>query len=127
MAGDYVAGLDQARALSAEGGRIVVYKRGELGAVTFAAGAEIATGVFQVAALKPTGAGDAFLGGFIAALTRGIGLHDAVLHGSACAAIVVTRIGCAPAMPTLAELDTFLSNHPAPQRAEGYRYAYRSV
>ncbi len=114
MAVDYNAGLAKARALSAEGQRIVVYKRGELGAVTFAAGAEIHTGVFPVAALKPTGAGDAFLGGFIAALTAGMDLRDAVLRGSACAAIVVTRVGCAPAMPTKAELDAFLSRHPAP-------------
>ncbi|NBQ51383.1 MAG: permease, partial [Marivivens sp.] len=41
-------------------------------------------------------------------------LHTALLRGSACAAIVVGKPGCAPAMPYPDELDTFLTNHPGP-------------
>jgi 5-dehydro-2-deoxygluconokinase len=65
--------------------------------------------VFPVQALKPTGAGDAFLAGFCTALASGSTLPDALRCGSAAAAIVVTRVGCAPANPTEVELADFLS------------------
>ena len=41
-------------------------------------------------------------------------LREAVLRGSAAAAIVVARVGCAPACPTAEELDAFLARHPGP-------------
>jgi 5-dehydro-2-deoxygluconokinase len=44
-------------------------------------------------------------------------VRDAVLQGSAAAAIVVSRVGCAPAMPTRAELDSFLRANAAPTAA----------
>ncbi len=116
MAGDYAKGLDMARTLAATTAQIVVYKRGELGAITFAGGQELHTGIYPVTALKPTGAGDAFMGGFLAALAHGLPVQEAVLRGSACAAIVVARVGCAPAMPTPAELTAFLADHPGPSQ-----------
>ena len=111
MAGDYEAGLDKARELAKTSASIVVYKMGERGAITMSGGEEFETGIFPVTALKPVGAGDSFMGGFIASLASGYSLQDAVTRGAACAAIVVTRVGCAPAMPVLAELETFLSEH----------------
>jgi 5-dehydro-2-deoxygluconokinase len=107
-------GEAQARALADGGATIVVYKRGEAGAITHAGGRETRTGIYLVEALKPTGAGDAFLGGLLAALAAGRGVEEAVLRGSAAAAIVVGRVGCAPAMPTTAEVDAFLATHPGP-------------
>jgi 5-dehydro-2-deoxygluconokinase len=71
----------------------------------------IATGVFPVTPIKPTGAGDAFLGSFLAGLSRGEGLTKSIIYGSASAALVVTRVGCAPAMPTLEELSLFVDRH----------------
>ncbi len=117
MAGDFDKGLEKARSLIAEGAQIVVYKMGEKGAITFSHGAEIKTGIFRTATLKPTGAGDAFLGNLVASLARGSGLEQAVLHGSAAAAIVVSRVGCAPAMPTREELDRFITFHNGPTLA----------
>ena len=117
MAGDFDKGLEKARSLIAAGAQIVVYKMGEKGAITFSAPGEVRTGIFRTAALKPTGAGDAFLGNFIASLARGSGLEQAVLHGSAAAAIVVSRVGCAPAMPTREELDRFITFHNGPTLA----------
>lgn len=114
LAGDEAQGLDAARALVAQGAAIAVYKMGEKGAVTISAEGEFQTGIYRTEALKPTGAGDAFMGGFLAALTRGLPLRDAVLRGSAAAAIVVSRVGCAPASPSEAELSDFLSRHPGP-------------
>ncbi|OJF96401.1 5-dehydro-2-deoxygluconokinase [Pararhizobium antarcticum] len=112
MAGDITKGLEKARALAASAASIVVYKRGPDGAITFAGREEIRTGIFPVTALKPTGAGDSFLAGFLASLGEGRPLREAVMRGSACASIVVAKPGCAPAMPFVAELDAFLASHP---------------
>lgn len=117
MAGDIDQGLDKARTLIGQGAQIVVYKLGEKGAITLTAEGEITTGIYQTVALKPTGAGDAFLGNFIASLTRASTVKQAVLDGSAAAAIVVSRVGCAPAMPTRAELDQFIKHHSGPTLA----------
>lgn len=114
MAGDYNGGLDKARELIQKGAGIVVYKMGEEGAITLTADEEIRTGIYPVTALKPTGAGDSFMGGFIAALAAGYPVKEALLRGSACASVVVSRVGCAPAMPTSDELDAFLGSHPGP-------------
>jgi len=109
MAGDYDKGLVKARELAHSTASIVVYKMGEKGAITITADDEFKTGIYPVEALKPTGAGDSFMGGFIASLASGYSIKESVLRGSACASMVVSRVGCAPAMPTPSELDTFLA------------------
>ena len=117
MAGDYDRGLDKARELARETAAIVIYKKGEEGAVTITSEQEFSTGIYPVKALKPTGAGDSFMGGFIASLAAGYPLRDCVLRGSACASIVVSKVGCAPAMPTTEELEAFLSTYPGLHQA----------
>jgi len=114
MAGGIDKGLAKARDLAALGAVLVIYKMGEKGAITFWQGTEIRTGVYPVTALKPTGAGDSFMAGLVASLAEGRDMRDAVLRGSACAAIVVGRPGCAPAMPDTEQLDQFLARHPGP-------------
>lgn len=52
-----------------------------------------------------TGAGDAFNGGFVAALSRGMDFNDAAIYGNAAAGISVTRYGTANAMPYQEEID----------------------
>lgn len=89
----------------------VIYKMGERGAVTFMEGDSFETPIFPVAALKPTGAGDAFMAGLVTGLAQDLGLPAAVRRGAAAAAITVTRVGCAPASPTAAELNAFISRH----------------
>lgn len=113
MAGGLDKGQAKAQALAADG-RLVIYKMGPDGAVTYGAGAPIETGIYAVEALKPTGAGDSFMAGLMAALGAGHRLEDAILRGSACAAITVTKPGCAPAMPTPDALEAFLAAHPGP-------------
>lgn len=117
MAGDFDKGLEKARSLIGQGAQIVVYKMGEKGAITLTAAGEFRTGIFRIATMKPTGAGDAFLGNLVASLSRGTALDKAVLHGSAAAAIVVSRVGCAPAMPTPDELARFIAFHSGPTTA----------
>ncbi|PWK62331.1 5-dehydro-2-deoxygluconokinase [Roseicyclus mahoneyensis] len=117
MAGDYEGGLDMARDLVAKGAKLAVYKMGEKGAVTITQDGEITTGIYPTQALKPTGAGDSFMGGFVSGLAAGQAVREAVLQGSAAAAMVVARVGCAPAMPTRGELEAFLSAQSAPAPA----------
>ena len=112
MAGGIEKGLAKAESLAKSTASIVVYKMGHLGAITFANGTQTQSGIFKVEALKPTGAGDSFMAGFIASLADGRDMDEAVLRGSACAAIVVAKPGCAPAMPDNAALEAFLAIHP---------------
>jgi len=114
MAGGYEKGLNKARELAQSSASIVIYKMGEKGSITLCEQGEFQTGIFLVDALKPTGAGDSFMGGFIASLAAGYGLQESVLRGSACASIVVSKVGCAPAMPNKEELARFLEDHPGP-------------
>ncbi len=90
---------------------IVIYKMGERGSVTFTQGRSFETGIFKVKALKPAGAGDAFMAALVTSLAQGLDVTSSVYRGSAAAAIVVTRIGCAPAMPTQDELSKFMVTH----------------
>lgn len=109
LAGNPDDGLATARSLVAGGVQIAVYKMGERGAVTVTREGEFATGIYRTTALKPTGAGDAFMGGLLSGLASGTDLKQAVLRGSAAAAITVSRVGCAPAFPVTSELSAFLS------------------
>jgi 5-dehydro-2-deoxygluconokinase len=113
MAGGLDKGLAKARELAAKG-KLVIYKMGQAGAITFAGGEEIRTGIYPVTAVKPNGAGDSFMAGLLAAIAEDRPLKEAVLRGSACASIVVSQPGCAPAMPTTAALDAFLAERNGP-------------
>jgi len=62
-----------------------------------------------VDAIKPTGAGDAFNGGFISSLYQGFSLEESIKRGSANAALVVTKVGCSSAMPNNDELEKFIN------------------
>ncbi|MEK6217460.1 MAG: 5-dehydro-2-deoxygluconokinase [Boseongicola sp.] len=114
MAGDMAKGLDKARELARTTASVVVYKMGPEGAITFSGGDEIRTGIYKVEALKPTGAGDSFMAGLLSGIAEGLDLKSAVLRGSACAAIVVGKPGCAPALPYPDELNAFFDAHPDP-------------
>ena len=107
LSGNYLEGLDYAKKLSSDCD-LVIYKIGEKGSITYANNKEITKGIFPVKPLKPTGAGDAFMGSLIGALLKNYDLDKALEIGSAAAAIVVTKVGCAPAMPNLEEVLEFM-------------------
>ncbi len=65
------------------------------------------------AVIDTTGAGDAFVGGFSAALSRGVSAIEAVRFGCATAGIAVTRRGTAPAMPKIEEIEALLQERGA--------------
>ena len=82
-----------------------------MGSITFTEDKEIKKGIFPVTPLKPTGAGDAFMGALIGALLKNYDIENSIEIGSAAAAIVVTKVGCTPAMPDLDEILDFMKNN----------------
>ncbi|GAB2490269.1 5-dehydro-2-deoxygluconokinase [Comamonas humi] len=58
----------------------------------------------RIEVLNVLGAGDAFASGLLYGLLTGQGWAESARLANACGAIVVSRHGCAPAMPTQAEL-----------------------
>ncbi len=110
LSNNYEKGMKTARDL-AKNVSVVIYKKGEKGSVTIFENKEIKKGIFPVKALKPTGAGDAFMGAFIGSLLNNKTIEESIEYGSASAAIVVTRVGCAPAMPLQNEIEDFIKNN----------------
>ena len=107
LSGNYDEGFNFARNLS-KSTNLIIYKKGEKGSISFAGGEEIKKGIFPVTPLKPTGAGDAFMGALIGSILNNYDLDKSIEIGSAAAAIVVTKVGCAPAMPNLNEILEFM-------------------
>jgi len=103
-------GLKLAQTLIQKKPSIIIYKMGEKGSKVYTKDSEQDFGIYSVQAIKPTGAGDAFNGGFVSSLYQNFSLEDAVKRGSANAAIVVTKVGCSSAMPNIEELNQFIKN-----------------
>lgn len=64
---------------------------------------------YRVNAIDTTGAGDAFNGGLLTALSEGKDLWEAAKFAQALAALSVQRLGTTPAMPTREEIEAFLA------------------
>ena len=95
---------------------VLVVKRGPLGCAVIDAAiprslddAFNGSGV-EVEVLNVLGAGDAFSSGFLSGWVRGEDYDACARYANACGALVVSRHGCAPAMPTRIELDYFIAN-----------------
>jgi 5-dehydro-2-deoxygluconokinase len=101
---------------------VLVCKRGPQGCVAFEGpvGVDFAGGVaragFDIEVFNVLGAGDAFMSGFLRGWLRDEPLATCCDYANACGAIVVSRHGCAPAMPSWWELNIFLSDGPRPHR-----------
>jgi 5-dehydro-2-deoxygluconokinase len=108
---DTMSALRAVRALTTA---LLVCKLGADGCVAFAGpiGAKLDDGMkapgFDVEVFNILGAGDAFMSGFLRGWLRGLPLETCCRYGNACGAIVVSRHGCAPAMPSWTELVAFL-------------------
>lgn len=103
-----VTSLDEARAagdaLMARGAGSAIITLGEKGALLHSRTASTLVPPFKAGkVVDTTGAGDAFNGGFAAAIARGMSPPQAVRFGCAVASISVTRPGTAASMPGLDE------------------------
>jgi len=91
------------------GVRNVIITLGEVGAYVNGESFEGVVPAFRAGPVRDTtGAGDAFNGGFVAALSEGAGLREAAQFGCAVAGISVTRPGTAPSMPSRNEVEKIL-------------------
>ena len=99
-----------ADALLALGPDIVIVKRGGDGVLARTrSGERIVVPPVPVEVLCGLGAGDAFGGAFCHGLLLGWPLSRTVAFANAAGAIVASRLACADAMPTVAEVDTVLA------------------
>jgi 5-dehydro-2-deoxygluconokinase len=116
---DTVGALRTVRALT---DALLVCKRGPHGCAAFpsAVPERLDQGIvgrgFTVEVFNVLGAGDAFMAGFLRGWLRDEPIERCCEYANACGAIVVSRHGCAPAMPTWPELESFLVRADLPYR-----------
>jgi 5-dehydro-2-deoxygluconokinase len=116
---DTLAALRRLRGITAA---TLVVKRGAMGCAAFDAGIPgsldegVAAPGFPVDVLNVLGAGDAFMSGFLYGWIRGEPLERCCTCANACGALVVSRHGCAPAMPSREELRVFLASGSSARR-----------
>jgi 5-dehydro-2-deoxygluconokinase len=109
---DTIAALRRLRELTA--GTLVV-KRGARGCAIFPAAIpdHLDDGIvhegFPTDVFNVLGAGDAFMAGLLSGWLRGKDWAEAARIANACGSLVVSRHGCAPAMPSAAELAEFFA------------------
>ncbi len=92
----------------------LVLKRGALGLHDLSGAARCAAPIdvpgFPIEVFNVLGAGDAFMAGFLSGWLRDATLAECGRRANACGALVVSRHGCAPAIPTAVELEHFLQH-----------------
>ena len=82
----------------------------------------------EVEVLNVLGAGDAFMSGFLRGWLRNEDHESCAAYANACGALVVSRHGCSPAIPTAEELDHYLdrAGHiPRPDLDDELNYLHR--
>lgn len=104
------------RTLREAGDATIVLKLGEDGCVVFDGaipdnwrGAEGHSG-FPIEVFNVLGAGDAFMSGFLRGWLRDLPLVECCKLANASGALVVSRHGCAPAIPSWDEIQYFINN-----------------
>ncbi len=110
--------LDQAiDKLRKAGLPMLVSKLGDHGTRVWTEGESVFLAPYSVQVRSTIGAGDGFAAGFLYALLRGMPVLDCLHYGNAAAAIVVSRLSCSEAMPTLEEVKQLIAGHtPAPSQ-----------
>lgn len=103
------AGADQAAKLRRRADQIIIATLGARGLTALVGDETRAMPAKNVVPVDTTGAGDCFCGAFIACLSGGQPVWDALAYAQAAAAISVTRSGAARSMPTRDEVDAMLT------------------
>ena len=97
---NHLEDLVRAQLAASAGPDTLVLKRGPRGVTVFTrTGTPVDVPGFPVEILNTVGAGDAFASGFIYGYLKGWDWHQCGRMGNACGALVVTRHGCARALP----------------------------
>jgi 5-dehydro-2-deoxygluconokinase len=88
---------------------MLIDKLGHLGTRVHWEGREIFHPPYQVNVVSSIGAGDGFASGFLYGILQGLPVEECLKYGNAAAAIVVSRLSCSEAMPTLAEIQELMA------------------
>lgn len=87
---------------------MLVSKLGDKGTRVWTGDESVFLDPYQVEVVSTIGAGDGFASGFLYALLKDLPVVECLHYGNAAAAIVVSRLSCSEAMPTLAEVDQII-------------------
>ena len=87
---------------------MLVSKLGEQGTRVWTSDGPVFLPPYTVEVVSTIGAGDGFASGFLYGLLKGMPVVECLHYGNAAAAIVVSRLSCSEAMPTLAEVEQIL-------------------
>ncbi|GHC16834.1 5-dehydro-2-deoxygluconokinase [Kushneria pakistanensis] len=124
IAGGHTDTLAALRAVRKNTDATLVCKLGALGCVVFEneIPERIEDGILvegvKVDVLNVLGAGDAFMSGLLRGWLRGEDWRTSATYANACGALVVSRHGCAPAMPTEEELFDYLGRRETVRRPD---------
>ena len=116
---DLLSALKTIRSLSSG---TIVLKRGPMGCIVYdgAISDDLEAGIigkgFPIEVYNVLGAGDAFMSGFLRGWLKGEPHATSATWANACGAFAVSRLLCAPEIPTWVELQYFLE-HGSPERA----------
>lgn len=87
---------------------LLILKRGDRGVTIVRPDGQVDVPGYPVEILNTVGAGDGFASGLIYGWAQGWGWQRAARFANACGALVVTRQGCARALPRRDEVDQFI-------------------
>lgn len=134
IAGGSTDTLESLRGVRRVSDATLVCKLGSLGCVVFEGEIpeRIEDGILvkgvKVEVLNVLGAGDAFMSGLLRGWLRGESWESSASYANACGALVVSRHGCAPAMPTEEELFDYLARRDAvacPDKDDHLKHLHR--
>jgi 5-dehydro-2-deoxygluconokinase len=124
IAGGSTDTIEALRKIRASSKAAIVLKRGAQGCTIFpdAIPGSIDDGIahrgFMTDVFNVLGAGDGFLAGFLRGWLRDEGWEKSAAYANGCGALVVSRHACAPAMPSMIELNVLLA------KPEGFRLVH---
>jgi sugar/nucleoside kinase (ribokinase family) len=101
----------QAELFLQAGCKIAIITRGEQGALLMSAQETLETPAFPVEVVDVSGAGDAFVAGFVVGLLKQWTLADSLRFACVIGASACTRLGCTAGVFTLAEAETHVQSH----------------
>ena len=111
--GDPAVFIEAARSLLTGKGKTICVTLGKRGVLALIEGKPLIIPGHTVKAVDTTGAGDCFVGAVAAQLAAGKSIHDALAYANSAASICVQRMGAAPSMPTIEEVEaTFSTSRP---------------
>jgi 5-dehydro-2-deoxygluconokinase len=87
---------------------MLVSKLGDKGTRVWTSDEPVFLEPYSVPVVSTIGAGDGFASGFLYGLLRAMPVVECLHYGNAAAAIVVSRLSCSEAMPTLAEVEQII-------------------